>query len=626
MLDKVSPQSMADEHLLPAALLEMGDSLNFIEVRKHTLRREIKDSKLSAAAGKFSGLGAIVGGVALAALSNPLGWLIGGCGLTAYTLSVFGQWLQTGKVHPMPLSSKSQAERDEDLAGQTVSGDGGNLTGRTAIHEEAAYLSDREKTEYELLHFAPQGLMSAMNNVPPAQRWACYQFLVDAFAAGTIGDYANPQTLKAVLGNPSVYSSHLPEASKRFPQYGLPAVETPQSQSESLPAEIATSSPIGTQTRLNAVEANVSSDGNSPALFNPAIDLGQNPQSALIAGVPGSGKGILVSNAVRVLRQNHQALKVMMIDPKGDPKEKGYWAPVTDVYRSMNLMDCDDPDEGASWLLACMDEFRKLPAPKLLIFDEMLAASVEISLAHKDFKAPQRMKKFVSGIIAQGDSQAVWLWAMSQSVQVADLGISGGVRGNLRVIGIISPKNTTAIEALTSTRLIPPPTGGMDELREIMKASPVDRAFYDGKLSRWLPMPELENYSGFDRDNRTIEADPTVSKNQAATYQENPAETPNQNDESDDDAPEIGLNHPSVEEVKAQEKELFELGQAILELLQKNPDKSYGDEAIRTNRFIETATGKRPSLTTVRASISAVSKLHYVSVDNEGRLQWNQPS
>jgi len=86
------------------------------------------------------------------------------------------------------------------------------------------------------------------------------------------------------------------------------------------------------------------------------------------------------------------------------------------------------------------------------------------------------------------------------------------------------------------------------------------------------------------------------------------------------------LNQASVEEVKAQKKELFELGQAILELLQKNPDKSYSDEAIRTNRFIETTTGKRPSLITVRASISAVSKLHYVSVDSEGRIQWNQPS
>jgi len=294
---------------------------------------------------------------------------------------------------------------------------------------------------------------------------------------------------------------------------------------------VATASPIGMATKLGAIEVQNSPSASLSALFNPAIDLGQNPQSALIAGVPGSGKGILVSNAVRVLRQKHQALIVMMIDPKGDPKEKGYWQGVVNIYRSMNLMNCDDPDEGASWLLSCMDEFRKLPAPKLLIFDEMLAASVEISLAHKDFKAPQRMKKFVSGIIAQGDSQGVWVWAMSQSVQVADLGFNGGVRGNLRVIGIISPKNTTAIEALTSTQLIPKPVGGMDELRAIMKASPVDRAFYDGKISRWLPMPKLENHSGFDRDNRTIEANPTISKKQAETYQDKPAETPNQNDE-----------------------------------------------------------------------------------------------
>jgi len=629
MLNKVSPQSMTDEHLLPAALLEMGDSLNFIEVRKHTLRREIKDSKLSAAAGKFSGLGAIVGGVALAALSNPLGWLIGGCGLTAYTLSVFGQWLQTGKVHPMPLSSKSQDERDEDLAGQTVSGEGDSSTGRTAIHEEAAYLSDREKTEYELLHFAPQGLMSAMNNVPPPQRWACYQFLVDAFAAGTIGDYANPQTLKDVLGSPSVYSSHLPEASKRFPQYGLPSAETPQPQTESLPAAhdalpTATSSPIGNTTKFGAIEVPTSPADST--LFNPAIDLGQNPQSALIVGTPGSGKGMLVSNAVRVLREKAPALKVMMIDPKGDPKEKGYWAPVTDVYRSFCLMDCDDPDEGASWLLSCMDEFRRMDAPKLLIFDELMAAATELELADSKMKAFPRLKKFVVGLIGQGDSRAVWLWAMTQSPQVKDLGISGGVRANLRVLGLVSPKNTTAVNMLFSTQLIPRPDGGLDELRSLMQSSPVGRAFYDGKISRWLPMPELENYSGFDRDNRPIEAEPTVSKGQPEPYPEKPAETPNQTDEPEDDAPEIGLNQASVEEVKAQKKELFELGQAILELLQKNPDKAFTDESIRTSRFIESTVGKRPSIATVRESINAVSKLHYVRIDNEGRLQWNQPS
>jgi hypothetical protein len=235
-------------------------------------------------------------------------------------------------------------------------------------------------------------------------------------------------------------------------------------------------------------------------VWNPAQDLGENPQSALICGTPGSGKGMLVSNAVRVLRQKHSALTVMMIDPKSDAKESGYWSDVVDRYEAFSLMDCLDPDEGAEWLLSQMATFNKLPSPKLLIFDEMLAASTELSMAHKDFKAMSRLKKFVAGIVAQGDSQGVWIWVMSQSVQVQDLGISGGVRGNLRAIGLISPKNTTAIEGLTSTQLIPKPPGGMDELRKIMESSPCGRAVFDGKISRWLPMPKLENHSGFDRD------------------------------------------------------------------------------------------------------------------------------
>jgi hypothetical protein len=82
--------------------------------------------------------------------------------------------------------------------------------------------------------------------------------------------------------------------------------------------------------------------------------------------------------------------------------------------------------------------------------------------------------------------------------------MSGGVRANLRVIGLVSPKNMTAVEALVSTQLIPKPDGGIDELRAIMAASPVGRAVFDGKIARWLPMPKLENHSGFDRDNRNL--------------------------------------------------------------------------------------------------------------------------
>ncbi|MCX5962123.1 MAG: hypothetical protein NT070_02980, partial [Cyanobacteria bacterium] len=215
-------------------------------------------------------------------------------------------------------------------------------------------------------------------------------------------------------------------------------------------------------------------------VWNPAQDLGENPQSALIVGTPGSGKGVTVSNAVRVLKSQNPALTVMMIDPKGDPNERGYWEPVTDIFESFALMDCLDPDEGAEWLLRCMSKFQKLPAPKLLIFDELLAASIELEMADKSMKALPKLKKFMAGIVAQGDSKGVWVWAMSQSPQCSDLGLNGGVRGNLRIIAIVSPKNKTAIQVITSTKLVPMVEGGMDELDKIMAASPVGRAVFDG--------------------------------------------------------------------------------------------------------------------------------------------------
>ena len=159
---------------------------------------------------------------------------------------------------------------------------------------------------------------------------------------------------------------------------------------------------------------------------------------------------------------------------------------------------------------------------------------------------------------------------------------------------------------------------GLDEMRPTGKfrVKWLDGTREEGQIPEWLSEEFL------------ISLLPTsvATNRQPKTYQDKPAETPNQVDESDDDAPEIGLNEANAEEVKAQVKELFELGQAILDLLQKNLDKAFTDEAIRTSRFIESALGKRPSIATVRESINAVSKLRHVRIDNEGRLQWNQPS
>jgi len=521
MLNKVSPQSMTDEHLLPAALLEMGDSLNFIEVRKHTLRKEIKDSKLSAAAGKFSGLGAIAGGAALAALSNPLGWLVGGCGLTAYTLSVFGQWLQTGKVHPMPLSSKSQDERDEDLAGQTVSGDGGNLTGRTAIHEDAAYLSDREKTEYELLHFAPQGLMSAMNNVPPAQRWACYQFLVDAFAAGTIGDYANPQTLKDVLGNPSVYSSHLPEASKRFPQYGLPSVETPQTQTESLPhvtdsgPTIATSSPIGNNTRLGAVEVPSSpaarADWKTPEIQSPVTpivlsklrEVCDRNNSFYVAGSKGSGKGIFASNLLRWKLDQYPNAIALVLDPKGDVKESGYWRHERIRHFAFKGIALSSEDY-AEKVIEFLSEARNLLSQAdvtrgmrlFLVLDELLTIKESVSNA-----LFAEFRRFGVSAISTGDSEGIHLIAITQSFNAGDSFGSDELLKNFTQVGLFRQDEYTRAKKLIQFGRS---NGELaeSEFKALIAQSSVGRVM--AIAGEFIPTPKAENHSAFDRDTGKI--------------------------------------------------------------------------------------------------------------------------
>ncbi|MBN8562477.1 MAG: hypothetical protein J0L70_18250 [Leptolyngbya sp. UWPOB_LEPTO1] len=330
-LDKFNPQLMHDDQLLPATLLEMGDTLNFIETRKHTLRNEIKTSKIDAGVGKVSGLAGIAGGGALLILSNPLGSLIVAGGAVAYSMAVFAQWLQTGKVQIMPLSSKTQAERDVELSSSTETGNAYDIAAiqgqRDSIREDAAYLSDREKVEYELLHFSPEGLLSAMNHVHPTQRWACYQFLIDAFLAGTIQSYfANPQALRDVLGNPAIYTSHLPEASKRFPEYGLQgtgAIRAEDAIASFQPAAVPT---IGSNTRLNAVEVSATSaqpftipivspesklfDWN---LLNTAYD---DFPHLLMLGKTGAGKSFLAEYLGRFLNGS-----TIVITPKKKPKD-----------------------------------------------------------------------------------------------------------------------------------------------------------------------------------------------------------------------------------------------------------------------------------------------------------------
>ncbi|MBD1857717.1 MULTISPECIES: ATP-binding protein [Leptolyngbya] len=481
-LSKFNPQLMHDDQLLPATLLEMGDTLNFIETRKHTLRNEIKTSKIDAGVGKVSGLAGIAGGGALLILSNPLGSLIVAGGAIAYSMAVFAQWLQTGKVQIMPLSSKTQAERDVELSSSTETGNAYDVAAiqgqRDSIREDAAYLSDREKVEYELLHFSPEGLLSAMNYVHPTQRWACYQFLIDAFLAGTIQSYfANPQALRDVLGNPAIYTSHLPEASKRFPQYGLQSAGAIDGHE----ARTSFQTPqIGSNTRLNAVEVqsspmiqSVASTAQKQGAEDIAKSLAEHLQSTLIVGQPGAGKGLTIAYATRWIKQLHPDCQIWAIDPKSDPAEADYWKMCD------RLLQCPirpfTPAEDMEAIQDAIDtfiaEFQNSHAPmKLLIFDEALAVKE---------KTGQWFKGLMAGFNAlssMGRSSKQYGWLVSQSPNTSDFGISGGTRNVYRRVLLLAKSNQGLI-ANRSTFFSGEPT--QSQLNE------TGRVYFDSITNSW---------------------------------------------------------------------------------------------------------------------------------------------
>lgn len=483
-LTKFNPQSMTDDQLLPATLLEMGDTLNFIETRKHSLRNEIKASKIDAGVGKVSGLAGMAGGGALLILSNPLGGVVLAGGTVAYGMAVFAQWLQTGKLQLMPLSSKTQAERDIELSSSTETGNAYDVAAiqghRDSIREDAAYLNDREKIEYELLHFSPEGLLSAMTHIHPTQRWACYQFLIDAFLAGTIQSYfANPQALRDVLGNPAIYTSHLPEASKRFPQYGLQsagAIEGEKARETFQPVFTT----MGNTTRLNAVDVqsspmvqSVASTAQKQASEDIAKSLAEYLQSTLIVGQPGAGKGLTIAYATRWIKQLHPDCQIWAIDPKSDPSEADYWKMCD------RLLQCPirpfTPAEEMEGIQDAIDnfiaEFQNSRAPiKLLIFDEALAVKEKTGKWFKGLMAG------FNALCSMGRSSKQYGWLVSQSPNTDDFGISGGTRNVYRRVLLLAKSNQGLI-ANRSTFFSGEPTQSQLET--------TGRVYFDSITNSW---------------------------------------------------------------------------------------------------------------------------------------------
>ena len=449
-------------HLLTEKQYSLKDSLYYLTTYAKQETKSWDSTESVSSAGFWVGM--VAGGAAFMAVgAGPIGMVLGG---VVAAIGSGGSWFLKDTAERVGALRRTEFE----------------------LHRNHPWIRDR------LWQLSQTGATSA-------EIVAIYdRMLFHMFANGIPSD---GNTIAGSMGIQSPTFADLPakSPSETQAQSGIQnsgADNAPRTESQALaPTElqpIAAAPP--SMSMVNGVE--------SIAPRDIATDLGNNPQSALIFGTPGAGKGMTISNAIRTLRAKLPAVTVMMVDPKGDKKERGYWESQVDIFENRSLLK-SSPRSSAEWMLRCVEKFSQIDGPKLLVWDELFASITvlkgqNIPKGEDAFPCLTEFQQFISLNLSLGPSSGTWVWGMSQSANLSDLGLTSGGLSTTRIIALISPDNVGAVEGYLATKAITAPKGGMETLDRMMADSPVGRACYDGKTKRWYPTARLENHSGFDRD------------------------------------------------------------------------------------------------------------------------------
>ena len=237
-------------------------------------------------------------------------------------------------------------------------------------------------------------------------------------------------------------------------------------------------------------------DPTADAKIDIISEMSDRVSNTIVIGIPGSGKGMLISNAVRAIKQKHPTLKVFVIDPKDDKKEAGYFEGC-DVVKGYACMDAK-PGTVAAWAESAFDEYA-IYAQKnertLLIIDEGTMLGNKLQQA-KSTLLVDKLTSYTSG----GDSAGRNVWFMMQTPYVGGASLNLSTTSQMTSIVIAFSENIGAIAQWKSAKIFKQLS--LDAVSELIENSTTGRAVYYGKTGKWYMMPELKNYSGYDRDKR----------------------------------------------------------------------------------------------------------------------------
>jgi hypothetical protein len=219
-------------------------------------------------------------------------------------------------------------------------------------------------------------------------------------------------------------------------------------------------------------------------------------RNCIIFGIGGSGKGVLVSNAIRKIKHDNPNRKIFYIDPKNEPGEYGYTEGHCDVIRRFTA-DGKSSAEICEFITTTLKEYQEWAQKQeesLLIIDE---GSTLGDAAKKEKNTD--IGTLILHIASLGGAKRKNMWLMAQSPFVSPLGLDLNTTSQIAAVCLVSSANTGVLKQWSRSPILEKIT--LEEMNRLIAESPVNRAVYFGGNSKWYAMPELTNYSDIDRDN-----------------------------------------------------------------------------------------------------------------------------
>ncbi|MBD2535780.1 hypothetical protein H6G97_43085 [Nostoc flagelliforme FACHB-838] len=383
------------------------------------------------------------------------------------------------------------------------------------------HLEPMEKYEFAMLKQCSHVVCEYLNAVEPGKRFYAYRWLLDWFIQ-LKGYFPTPEQLSGHLAQVSVdprvnyqQVTAIQEATKpqnlgipeaRFAKLPTPVPQTTQTSAQQIHSNEAypllNSESLGAEASHPLTNTEISTYTSTPNTNYDLIGhIAKKVTNMLWVGVPGSGKGITISNAIDAIKRLHPGIHIFYIDPKGDEKETGYFKGRVDTFKRAKILEMS-PVEAVLWVKECFTEFQNISGSKLIILDEGTAVCSKFKNTKGEIGW---LKDKIISYCSCGDSSGWHFWIVVQNPHTDDLGISGGLRSQLTSVALVHPDNVPAYNAMIATQLIPSARKiTSTQVMEIAAQSPVGRAVYYGGINEWIPMPLLKNFSGYDRDTKNF--------------------------------------------------------------------------------------------------------------------------